>query len=86
MNKNVYVLTEQRNVGTECNLSVAVYATKTAAKQELLRRRDDVLETFMEQGSDWQVYENHPTIWGITSTVDNVWTELVVTEQEVRQC
>lgn len=81
----VFVLTEQHHADYETSLEVSVYSTKTAAKAELLRKRDEVLEDFKEvYGKDWEVYENHPTFWGISSTADDVWTELLITETEVQ--
>lgn len=62
-----------------------MFSTKTAAKAELLRKKDEILEDFKEEcGKDWEVYENHPTFWAISSTFDDVWTELLVTETEVK--
>ena len=81
----VFVLTEQHHADYETSLEVSVYSTKTAAKAELLRKRDEALEDFKEEhGKDWEVYENHPTFWGISSTADDVWTELLITETEVQ--
>lgn len=81
----VFVLSEQHHVDYETSLEVLVFSTKTAAKAELLRRKDEVLEDFKEGcGNEWEVYENHATFWGISSTDSDVWTELLVTETEVK--
>lgn len=82
----VFVLTEQNHADHETSLEVSVYSTKTAAKQVLLQRKDEVLERFEEEcGTEWEVYESRPTFWGISSTDDDVWTELLITETEVKQ-
>lgn len=80
----VFVLTEQHHADHETSLEVSVYSTKTAAKHALLERKDEFLNDFRDKfGKEWEVYENHPTFWGISSTDDDVWTELLITETEL---
>lgn len=80
----VFVLTEQHHAHDDTSLDVSCFSTKNEAKAELLSRKDEVLDDYREEnGNAWEVYVNQPTIWGISSTDRNEWTELVITERRI---
>lgn len=87
MEKKVFVLTSQEKMGDseEVTLTVeGVFATKTAAKERLRKRRAEIIgffeETFL---SDFAISFDDPILFSITACSSCVWNELLITEKKI---
>ena len=68
---------------TEVNV-LGVYTTKTMAKEMLAYKKQDVLESYEQAFSgEYEVSEDHPTIFEITLKNEYIWEQLLITEKEV---
>ena len=68
---------------TEVNV-LGVYTTKTMAKEMLAYKNQDVLESYEQAFSgEYEVSEDHPTIFEITLKNEYIWEQLLITEKEV---
>ena len=81
----VFVLTELyvNDSDTEVNV-LGVYSTKTEAKEKLAEKKQNVLESY-EQAfcGEYDVSEDHPTLFEITHKNEYIWETLQITEKEV---
>lgn len=84
--RKLYVLTElsQKNNEKPELYVLGVYPTKTAAKEKLSERKEQ-LEVKYEQDypGNWDLDTDDPTIFEIYAEDAFDWTELLVTENEV---
>lgn len=83
--QTVYVLTELYSADDNIDVNVlGVFTTKTEAKEKLAEKKQNVLESY-EQAfcGEYDVSEDHPTLFGITHKNEYIWETLQITEKEV---
>ena len=81
----VFVLTELYGNESDTEVNVlGVYTTKTKAKEMLAEKKQKVLESY-EQAfcGEYEVSEDHPTLFEITNKNEYIWEQLLITEKEV---
>ena len=81
----VFVLTELYSADDNIDVNVlGVFTTKTAAKEKLAEKRRNVLESY-EQAfcGEYEVSEDHPTLFEITHKNEYIWEQLLITEKEL---
>lgn len=81
----VFVLTELYSADDNIDVNVlGVYSTKTEAKEKLAEKKQNVLESY-EQAfcGEYDVSEDHPTLFEITHKNEYIWETLQITEKEV---
>lgn len=82
----VFVLTHMRRTkDNDTNNEVKfVASTMTKAKAMFAAKKELILGEYEdEHPDDYEVYENHPTYWGISCKDVEIWDELLITEKEV---
>ena len=83
----VFVLTCQGKSGESEDVSLDVedvFTTKTAAKEKLRKRKEEIKEYYEESYSgDYEIAFDDPTLFSITSCSSCVWDELLITEKEI---
>ena len=63
---------------------VAVLSTMTKAKELFAEEKEKIAAEYEEEfPDDWEVYDNFPTLYGVTCKSEEVWDELLITEKEV---
>lgn len=83
--QKVFVFTElySNESDTEVNV-LGVYTTKTMAKEMLAYKKQEVLESYEQAVSgEYEVSEDHPTLFEITLKNECIWEQLLITEKEV---
>lgn len=83
--QKVFVFTElySNESDTEVNV-LGVYTTKTKAKEMLAAKKQEVLESYEQAVSgEYEVSEDHPTLFEITLKNEYIWEQLLITEKEV---
>lgn len=83
--QKVFVFTElySNESNTEVNV-LGVYTTKTMAKEMLAYKKQEVLESYEQAVSgEYEVSEDHPTLFEITLKNECIWEQLLITEKEV---
>ena len=83
--QKVFVFTElyRNDSDTEVNV-LGVYTTKTKAKEKLAAKKQEVLESYEQAFSgEYEVSEDHPTLFEITLKNEYIWEQLLITEKEV---
>lgn len=81
----VFVFTElySNESDTEVNV-LGVYTTKTMSKEMLAYKKQEVLESYEQAVSgEYEVSEDHPTLFEITLKNEYIWEQLLITEKEV---
>ena len=83
--QKVFVFTELYGNDSDTEVNVlGVYTTKTMAKEMLAYKNQDVLESYEQAFSgEYEVSEDHPTIFEITLKNEYIWEQLLITEKEV---
>lgn len=83
--QTVFVLTELYGNDSDTEVNVlGVYSTKTEAKEKLAEKKQNVLESY-EQAfcGEYDVSEDHPTLFEITHKNEYIWETFQITEKEV---
>lgn len=63
---------------------MGVYTTKTKAKEMLADKKQKVLESYDQAFcGEYEVPEDHPTLFEITHKNEYIWEQLLITEKEV---
>lgn len=81
----VFVFTELYGNESDTEVNVlGVYTTKTKAKEMLAAKKQEVLESYEQAVSgEYEVSEDHPTLFEITLKNECIWEQLLITEKEV---
>lgn len=81
----VFVLTEQEFKDGNCYLDVSdVFTTKTAAKEKLCERKEELREWFEDNfPSVWSISDEDSVLFSISSNSSDRWNELLITEKEI---
>lgn len=82
----VFVLSEQERKDDDTFLTIVdVFTTKNAAKEKLEERKEKLKEWYEENfPCDWEVTEEYPILFSISSIVCDRWNELMITEKEIK--
>lgn len=86
-NKKVFVLTEtsQKDNERPTVKIFGVYTTKTAAKEKLDERKEELINDYEEKyPSCWDIDTDFPHWFEIYAQNEFDWTELLVTEKELK--
>lgn len=83
--QKVFVFTELYGNDSDTEVNVlGVYTTKTKAKEKLAAKKQEVLESYEQAFSgEYEVSEDHPTLFEITLKNEYIWEQLLITEKEV---
>lgn len=83
--QKVFVFTELYGNDSDTEVNVlGVYTTKTMAKDMLAYKKQEVLESYEQAFSgEYEVSEDHPTLFEITLKNEYIWEQLLITEKEV---
>lgn len=83
--QKVFVFTELYGNDSDTEVNVlGVYTTKTKAKEMFADKKQKVLESYEQAFSgEYEVSEDHPTLFGITLKNEYIWEQLLITEKEV---
>ena len=81
----VFVLTELYGNESDTEVNVlGVYTTKTKAKEMLAEKKQKVLESYEQSFcGEYEVSDDHPTLFEITNKNEYIWEQLLITEKEV---
>lgn len=81
----VFVFTELYGNDSDTEVNVlGVYTTKTKAKKMLADKKQKVLESYDQAFcGEYEVSEDHPTLFEITHKNEYIWEQLLITEKEV---
>ena len=81
----VFVLTELYGYDSDTDAkTMEIYTTKTKAKEMLAEKKQKILESY-EQAfcGEYEVSEDHPTLFEITNKNEYIWEQLLITEKGV---
>lgn len=83
--QKVFVFTELYGNDSDTEVNVlGVYTTKTMVKEMLAYKKQEVLESYEQAFSgEYEVSEDHPTLFEITLKNEYIWEQLLITEKEV---
>lgn len=81
----VFVLTEQEFKDGDSYLDVKdVFTTKTAAKEKLCERKEELKEWYEDNCPDgYTISDEDPILFSISSNSSDRWNELLITEKEI---
>lgn len=83
--QKVFVFTELYGNDSDTEVNVlGVYTTKTMVKDMLAYKKQEVLESYEQAFSgEYEVSEDHPTLFEITLKNEYIWEQLLITEKKV---
>ncbi len=83
--QKVFVFTELYGNDSDTEINVlGVYTTKTKAKEMLADKKQKVLESYDQAFcGEYEVSEDHPTLFEIAHKNEYIWEQLLITEKEV---
>lgn len=83
--QKAFVFTELYGNDSDTEVNVlGVYTTKTKAKEMLADKKQKVLESYDQAFcGEYEVSEDHPTLFEITHKNEYIWEQLLITEKEV---